>query len=436
MMPLRPLFAVCCLLSATCAAAGDEIESAVIEQIDRLDSPSRAERLAAEQRIRELGPAALPYLPESDEIEAVQVRETVDRLRIELEQIVIEQLLQPTMVDLTGIVTVGEWAESVEQQTGYSVELSDESLADIPLAEDTLAATGSTTFWQAVTLLEDQGAISVGRSDGGGFVLSRGEADADPWRHDSTGAIRVSAGPLREIDNLIDPGINARLRTQLRLDVEPKLAGLFLHWTPAELHASIAGIDLSPVGAVGRRELPIAALQRIEFPVDFTAPWEMWSERSDDAGDLSLDGSVEVTVAADFTAFEFRHLDEPGEIVRRRGGVVATLESFESSRNQDGAAVWQATLVVDYQSRTLELDSYQLWVFSNAVSLHREDGMVLLPAMDRQVSPAQGGAIRMSFLFDDPLDDLATATLVYEAPTAIIELPVEFEIEGAEAGGE
>jgi hypothetical protein len=136
-----------------------------------------------------------------------------------------------------------------------------------------------------------------------------------------------------------------------------------------------------------------------------------------------------MTVATGFQAFEFRHLDEPGAIVRRRGGVVVTLDSFEAARDRAGGVAWEAMLSVDYQSLPLELDSYQLWVFSNAASLHRDDGTVLLPADDRQVSPAEGGAVRMSFRFEDALDDLSTATFVYEAPVAIMEAPVEFHIE-------
>ena len=106
----------------------------------------------------------------------------------------------------------------------------------------------------------------------------------------------MSVTPLREQDNLIDPLINARVRTHVRLDVEPKLAGLFVYWTPADLRASIGEIDLTPTGAEGRRELSIPASQRVGFPVDFTLPIQSWNEQSAATG-LRLDGTVQVMVA-------------------------------------------------------------------------------------------------------------------------------------------
>ncbi len=419
-------------VTANCSDLDDPpIDEAVVtELIEQLDGPTRAERTGAEQRLRELGPDILPLLPESDEIESANARAVVEELRRELELVASEQEIEATMVHVPDVTTVGEWITALEEQTGYSFEPANETVAAIPLPHTASEIRDDPmTFWQVVSDLESRAPIEFSRLPTGGLVIDHRNPDGAQQRHTVWRAIRISADELREIDNLIDPEQSVRLRTRLRLDIEPKLAGLFLHWDPADLHAAVGDIDLTPTGAGGRRELPIPASQRIEFPVDFTAPREDWKGADPAASDFTLGGTILVKVATGFREFSFRHLDEPGAIVRRQAGVVVTLESFESARTQAGEVSWEATLAVDYQSHPLELDSYQLWVFSNAVSLQRDDGSVLLPAGERHVSPAEGGSVRMSFRFDNPLEDLATATLIYEAPTAIMDVPVEFEME-------
>ncbi len=405
-------------------------EALVSELIEQLHSPTRAERTAAEQQLREMGPGILPLLPAADEIESAHAREVVEELRRELELVAAEQAIDATMVHVPAVATVGEWLAALEEQTGYSFEPADETIAALAVSRAETATTDEPTmFWQAVSDLESRAPIEVGRSPTGGLVIDHRDSDGPIHSYSVWGAIRITASELREIDNLIDPEQCVRLRAQLRIDVEPKLAGLFMHWNPSDLHASVGDIELTPTGAGGRRELPIPASQRIEFPVDFTAPREAWEQADPAAGEFNIGGTILVKVATGFREFSFRHLDEPGAIVRGQAGVVVTLESFESARTQAGEVAWEALLAVDYQSQPLELDSYQLWVFSNAVSLQRDDGSVLVPSGERHVSPAEGGSVRMSFRFDDPLEDLATATLIYEAPTAIMDVLVEFEIE-------
>ncbi len=405
------------------------VESIVFEQVDRLASSSRAERQQAEQVLRDLGTAALPFLPETEVIASPHTREVIARLRLELDQLVAAESLQPTLVRIPEDATLGEWVLAIEEQTRYSLAMPDESWSPVHVfSDDTISPTEPTTFWRSVDDVEDNVAVQLERTTDGGLVLEAIAADSEVWYHDSRGVVRASTTALHEIENLIDPEENVRLRTRLRLDVEPKLTGLFVHWNPGDMQAAVGDVSLSAVGADGRRELPIPGSQRIEFPIDFSIPKVGWDQRNANETTLTITGTVSVTVATSFRTFEFRHLDEPGVVVRRRGGLAATLESFESSRDQTGATVWAATLVIDYEGQPLELDSYQLWVFSNAVSLQREDGTTLLPAGERHVSPAEGGAVRMSFIFADALNDLDSATLIYEAPTAIVDVPVEFEV--------
>lgn len=407
-----------------------DIDRTIREHLERLDSPSRAEREQAEQALRELGPAILPHLTEAEEFASPHAEEVIERLRLELEQVAASESLQATSVRMPPNATLGEWAHALQDQTGYSLQFSDESLESMQCPD--IEGVESITFWQAISFVESAAGIEASRTADGGLVIKPRDRASENWHHDARGAIRVSVSELREIENFIDPEQFARVRMRIRVDVEPKLKGLFLHWAASDLRSAIGDADLIPVGSAGRRELPIPASQRVEFPVDFKVSRDQWERIPEDTGLVITAGSLLVKVATGFRTFEFRHIDEAGSIVRRRGNLAATLESFDASRNDAGDRVWEATLVVDYEGQALDLDSYQLWVFSQEMALLRDNGAVLLPDGERHVSPAAGGAVRMSFIFADELADLASATLIYEAPTAIVDWPVEFEVEGSE----
>src|SRR5262249_43432274 len=100
-------------------AAGDEasaLEREVRQLLDDLGAATRAQRLAAEKRLFELGPKVLPLLPPSDLLPTISVRQAVHRIRVELERIAARESVLPSRVTLKGELSLADTLAEMTRQ--------------------------------------------------------------------------------------------------------------------------------------------------------------------------------------------------------------------------------------------------------------------------------------------------------------------------------
>src|SRR5690606_40393139 len=88
-------------------------------EIDRLSSPNRAERIAAENALLERGPGLLDLLPNPADIDEPAARSAIGRIRKQLEKQRIEEAIVPTRVTIEGEGTFGELLVRLGQLVPY-----------------------------------------------------------------------------------------------------------------------------------------------------------------------------------------------------------------------------------------------------------------------------------------------------------------------------
>jgi hypothetical protein len=99
-----------------------ELEQEVRRLLADLAGETRARRLAAEKRLLELGPKVLPFLPASELLPTVSIREAVRRIRVELERVQARESVLPSRVTLAGKQSLAETLAELTRQTGNRLD--------------------------------------------------------------------------------------------------------------------------------------------------------------------------------------------------------------------------------------------------------------------------------------------------------------------------
>ena len=123
--PWVGLVLACCLANSFLASAQDEpLKKQTVDELIRLlDAPTLSERSQAERRILDLGPAALPMLPSPELIESVSARESVRRIRSQLERRAARESSRASVVTLTGDFPIDQLLQEIQKQTGNQISL-------------------------------------------------------------------------------------------------------------------------------------------------------------------------------------------------------------------------------------------------------------------------------------------------------------------------
>ena len=395
--------------------------------VDSLSADTLAERVAAEQMLLQLGPAALPLLPNPQTV-SPSVADAVRRIRRQLEEREARQALRPGAVTFHETASLVEILSVVASQTGNRV-----SVSELPLTVQQRRLTvnfDETPFWQAVRNLEQQASILIRpgpdpRSLEASFRAEDKEATlpsavVGPFRIDVVGAAMRTdfTNPHRRI-----------LRLTLEALHEPRLRLLFAHTAAADLTVT-DGAAAEP-GETLQTFPPLNPQSRLEVPLDKPGPvrliHDVILEEEDSPASVTLQGTVVLELAVAEHQFVFRHLNEPAPIIRRHGGIRVTLENVDLTRSD-----LQAALRLEYDSDGPRFESHRNWVFHNDVRLvigedqHR-------PTQSESLSAGDGGAtLRYRFADAIPLPD--DAQLHYTAPTLITRVPVKFSIQEISIG--
>jgi hypothetical protein len=415
------------LSGVTIAALGappTELRDQVAAAIAGLSSPRLVERKKAEGRLKELGPIALPHLPPPDLVDSVAAREALRRIRIHLEQQSAEDSLKPTLVKVSGELTAAEIAKELERQARVTITFSEQlspTRTRRPVDEP------SQPFWR---LLDSAAAQAGGHWD---FAPVPGSirielAGADPsefptardWRTTPESfvvrSLAIDTRPL-QADRL--------LRVRLGIAAEPRLRPLFFEFAANSIAATTLAPDesLTCWNPSARYEVAAGTASR-EWPltVEYVIP------KSNKAATVSLKGEVRALVATGRETIEFEDWWKGRRTWLRRGGATATLGRVRITRNSDETENADVEITLTYDTDAPPLESHQRWVLHQAASLRIANGQ-LVPFTRSEVSEEQSGGMSVRYTFER-VPDCRKTTLVYEPATALLSIPVRFEIGG------
>lgn len=423
------------------AAPGEnraDLEGEVRQLVADLSAETRAQRLAAEKRLLELGTKALPHLPAPELLPTLSVKEAVRRIRTELERSAARESVLPSRVTLASKLSFGEALAEISRQTGNRLDrgLLSESLLKMPVNLDLKEV----PFWQALDDLAGRFKVRY-EYDAVARGLKLAPAEAATRTAESqvsySGAFRIEGLPADRVQRTAGRGKDLKagpsedlLRVSLVLMPEPRLRPLFLHYATRDINVRTADrLSLKAFSPEASYELPLGeggGASRIE--VDFLIP------AAHLAKSLELQGKLQCTTAAGNEAIRFTELAKAqesggGNIARRRGGVTVTLGRVRVTRLSPGKQEARIAVTVAYDTGGPAFESHRTWILHNEVYLEDPVGKRLRLNGGSETTLQGDGGVGIEYRFVDLPDPLPDYTFVYVAPTLIVDVPIEFQIQ-------
>lgn len=424
-----PMFVFLCLFVA-CSDDLDaddrpKIRHEVEQLIQGLDASTLAERIHAERKLIELGPEVLPFLPAPELIESVAAREAVRRIRPQIERRAARESAAASHVTLEGERTVGDILEQIQRQTKNRLSLVD-TAAGIKDRELSVKW-DRTKFWDCLDELCGQGSLEWR------FAKNSASIQLEPRRPSEPAALGIQrTGPFRlavtnlETRDVIGNPNERILRIRGRLSIEPRLRPLFLSMDATNMNA-VTDTDqlLSAWNRDAKYEFPVADGGR-EVPVQ----WDLLLPVGAVAKTVTIHGRFQCEIAAATQRIVFDQKALTPGTIRRRGGVTVRIRhvKFNSDHADTEAPAADIGITISYDVGGPAFESHRSWIFHNAAYLETKSG-ARTEFTDFETTQQADGAIAVDYHFrkiDAPADQYF---FVYEAPTLIISVPVEINLE-------
>ena len=412
------------------------LRATIDDLLRELEASALADRTRAERKLLDLGPDVLPLLPAPELTPNASVREAVRRVRVQLERRAARESALASRITLSGEMTVAELLSQFMKQTRNRVELSDK-------ARD--AGTTSLTinfddrpFWECLDEVCERLKL---RAE---FDAQRTSLTLVPRTLSDPVELAVQrSGPFRlaihsaEIRPVVGVSDRQLLRVAGRIAVEPRLRPLFLHFATAEIKGSVAeGKSLAPWNPAARYEHPVSDAGR-EVPVqfDYLLPRTADSNDKTTPTKINLSGRIGLQLAAGTERIVFDKTSQTPGASRRRGGVTVRLREvkFEPLAAADTKPTdplrAEIGVAVSYDTGGPAFESHRTWMFHNAVYLETEAGR-RIDFTEYDTNQQADGAVAVGYRWDKLPAPATQYKFVYEAPTLILDLPLDVKLEG------
>jgi len=149
---------------------------------------------------------------------------------------------------------------------------------------------------------------------------------------------------------------------------------------------------------------------------------------------INVAGKLNCTTAAGNDQVRFadvpklRNVNEVN-IARRRGGVTVTLTRVQAAELPSGKNELRIRATVSYDAGGPAFESHRTWILHNEVFLEDGAGKRVRLNGGSQTAQQGDGGVAIEYRFVDLPDPLPDYAFVYVAPTMIIDVPIEFEIQ-------
>ena len=422
--PWVGLVLVCCVAKPCLASAQEKsIKRQTVDELIRLlDAPTLSERSQAERRLLDLGPAALPMLPSPELIESVSARESVRRIRPQLERRAARESSRASVVALTGDFPIDHLLQEVQKQTGNQVTL--EPLPGDSRPKIVHVKWTRTTFWESLDDLCQQGNLRWHFVENSPVIHVNvaPAASPRPLAVQRTGPFRLA---IEEVERrpIVGEQQQQLVRVRGRLSIEPRLRPLFL---------STAAADLT---AMANENRPLSAWNpdaRYEHPVgdgsrDIRLQWDFSLSEPIVINEIAIRGRIYCQIAASTERIVFDQTSMTRGTVRRRGGVAVRLKDVTMESIESGGLNAEIGVSVSYDTGGPAFESHRTWIFHNAVYLETKGG-VKTSFTNFETTQQSDGAVGVTYFWPKLAEPRDQYRFVYEAPTLIINVPVEIDL--------
>jgi hypothetical protein len=420
--------------SGGAAASGQGVDAAlrdrVAQLVERLGSDDAVSRASAAEALGKLGPRILPLLPEVKEGDSTARGKALAAVRETLAQQQEEQSVEASRVTIVGEgIRLSEALKQLQSQTGNP--LSD--LREEPSNPALDLRIEDKPFFEALDEIAEKAGLEIQfyTGDGSIGIMSRegmemeapaGERAAE---EDASAALKPQyPGPFRVVFRRFD--LQRDLSTgraagnaMFEVAWEPRIRPMLLAIKAEDVMVqddrgeSVAPqIEDESASIVLRQENPIS-----EVNVNLNAP-----DRQAGVKSLkSVKVKSTVSVPAGLRTFRFPNLTERNRSITQ-GDVKLTLEQVEVDES-----VWKVNVTLELPGEGGALESYQQGLFNNRLWLQKADGSRFEHNGGFSNTGVDGGKLSYEYLFVDAPGKPADYQFVYETPSRLKQIPLEFE---------
>ena len=396
----------------------------VRELILQLDAKTLAERSRAERGLLELGPAALKSLPPPELIDSIPVRESVRRIRLQLERRAAEESSGPSRLFLHGTLTLKNALQQMQKQTGNRISL--DAAATDKGDEELSVNWDQTPFWECLDDLCDRSQLQWQlEKDSASIRVSRSKTtnSSVPAPVQRSGPFRLEAGRIEIRSTPGDDG-QRMLRFNGRLSIEPRLRPLFLTVSATDLKAaSEAGVPFEPWSPGARYEHPVGDGSH-EVPV----VWDFRLPESTDIDRFSIRGRIRCQIAASTERIVFDQASLEKGAMRRRGGVTVRLRNVAFDIDDSDRLKAEIGVAISYDGPGPAFESHRTWMFHNAAYLESGSGG-RVDFNDFETTQQSDGVVSVEYRWRALAAPSRQYQFVYEAPTLIVDVPLEINLD-------
>lgn len=395
-----------------------ELQKTIETLVEKLDSNSRGDRVRAERELIRLGTQILPLLPPPEKLTTAAQRATVRRVRIHLERKQSRDSVLASTVTLSKPLDLKQTLNEITKQTGNKIVLQGEVPKKLNLVFE------EESFWPAIDRLGMKSRLeAVYTEDATGLVLRPAVRDS------VTSAIVSFSGPFRiqagsgQVRPIFGDEDHRLLRIPITLMSEPRLRPLILNYSTTDITGRIGDTALRPLNPGAKYELSMGrAGTQIQRNLEFRIPIPLPSDKT------SVRAKMMMLTAAGTAQFKFLDIADAKGVARRRGGVTVTIRKVSFRRTSKTQHAARIRVAVTYDVGGPAFESHQRWMLHNKTSLQTAVGKRIIQNSGFDISLELDGAVEVEYRFERLTNEPAEYQFVYEAPTLLINVPIEFEL--------
>jgi hypothetical protein len=411
--------------SAANAKPAADLAAQVRKLVRELDVGQKARRDAAEQQLMELGPEALELLPETNDRTPAEVALRLDRIRSHFERARAENSVKASTITLQGDdMPVSKVLAAIMKQTGNKIYDLREEFGQEATDPEIKVDFDKTPFWSALDQILDRADLNVYpyASEPGVAIVNRSETRIPRFGTATyAGSFRFEGGEFAARRDLRDPDSHT-LELMVSAAWEPRLQPILIMRVLEGMEAVDEKGEPIEVAMSGNElEFPIDSdMRSIDMPIQFTAP-----SRSVNRIAL-LKGKLSVLLPGKLETFRFTGLEKAKNVERRKAAVTVVLDEIRKNN-----ALWEVRVRVVFDKASGALESHRDWVWNNPAYLELPGKKEPLQFAGMDQTRETENEIGAAYYFDVP-EGLKGCTFVYRTPTAIMSMPLEYELKDLE----
>jgi hypothetical protein len=413
-------------------AQNAEIDAAlrdrVLQLVERLDAPAAEARDAAAASLIKLGPKVLPLLPDPAALKAGPRKDALEKVRAALRAKDEDVNTAASKATLSGKgIRLSEALQQIQKQTGNALSDMREQLGtevtnpalDLDLRDK--------PFFEVLEEVARQASVALTFSTGDGTIgiMAAAMPAADAPNKPIAGAKPLVQfnGPFRvELQQFSlsrDYGAGTAATALARFEVawEPRLRPMLMKLKTDEIKITDdLKAEVKPQVAMEADEVVIRPENpSAEVNLNLAAPAREAKKLA------SLKVKMEVTIPAGIRTFKVPSLAAKDTTIKQ-GDLSLTLEDTEVDEQ-----VWKVNVTLAYPGEGPAFESYRQGLFNNRIWLQRADGSRFEHNGGFSNTGTDGGKLGFEYLFVDAPGKPGDYALLYETPSRVITIPLEFE---------